>query len=314
MSKSITNANTGYGSAKVKALSVYQKISIFLTVIIVIGLWYLNYHYLHKDLGKDNVDDRGTFGDMFGAVNALFSGLAFAGIIWTILLQRNELRLQREDSRLNREEAIDQNKTLKQQRFENTFFNMLSLQNEIVKNLSDPRFSGRQVIEEATKDLFCFLAIENYNKQNGLKTLQPQPNVLRDTPLTFSNARSMLDLHYHDYFYDRYAGTFNHFFRHLYHIFKFIYFSDLTIGEKNFYATLTRAQLSQGELYLIAFNMLMPNYGKPNLLYLVKEYDILQNMDWTKVTPLAFKDLIKDELQKSTYSFSQEKPATRNIK
>lgn len=41
--------------------------------------------------------DRGTYGDMFGAVNSLFSGLAFAGIIYTILLQREELRLQREE-------------------------------------------------------------------------------------------------------------------------------------------------------------------------------------------------------------------------
>ncbi|MDR6554663.1 hypothetical protein [Paenibacillus qinlingensis] len=40
---------------------------------------------------------RGTFGDMFGAVNSLFSGLAFAGIIYTIYLQRKELTLQREE-------------------------------------------------------------------------------------------------------------------------------------------------------------------------------------------------------------------------
>src|SRR5690606_37607908 len=32
----------------------------------------------------DNWTDRGTFGDMFGAVNALFSGIALAGVIYTI--------------------------------------------------------------------------------------------------------------------------------------------------------------------------------------------------------------------------------------
>lgn len=41
--------------------------------------------------------DRGTFGDMFGALNALFAGLAFAGLIAAILLQRAELELQRLD-------------------------------------------------------------------------------------------------------------------------------------------------------------------------------------------------------------------------
>ena len=39
--------------------------------------------------------DRGNYGDMFSTVNSLFSGLALAGIILTILLQRNELSLQR---------------------------------------------------------------------------------------------------------------------------------------------------------------------------------------------------------------------------
>lgn len=44
-----------------------------------------------------NTTDRGTFGDMFGAVNALFSGLAFATLIYTVFLQRRELQLQREE-------------------------------------------------------------------------------------------------------------------------------------------------------------------------------------------------------------------------
>lgn len=48
--------------------------------------------------------DRGTFGDMFGAVNTLFSGLAFAGLIYAIYLQSIELSLQREELRLTREE------------------------------------------------------------------------------------------------------------------------------------------------------------------------------------------------------------------
>lgn len=47
---------------------------------------------------------RGTFGDSFGAINSLFSGLAFGGIIYTILLQRTELKLQREELKLTRKE------------------------------------------------------------------------------------------------------------------------------------------------------------------------------------------------------------------
>lgn len=46
--------------------------------------------------------ERGQFGDMFGAINCLFSGLAFAGVIYTIYLQRHELSLQRKELELTR--------------------------------------------------------------------------------------------------------------------------------------------------------------------------------------------------------------------
>ncbi len=37
-------------------------------------------------------EEAGSFGDMFGAINALFSGLAFAGVIYALILQDNETR------------------------------------------------------------------------------------------------------------------------------------------------------------------------------------------------------------------------------
>src|SRR4051812_21552608 len=50
-------------------------------------------------------ENLGTFGDMFGRLNTLFSGLAFAGIIVTILLQRTELALQRHELKAARQVA-----------------------------------------------------------------------------------------------------------------------------------------------------------------------------------------------------------------
>lgn len=47
---------------------------------------------------------RGQFGDVFGAANSLFSGLAFAGLIYAILLQREDLALQRTELELTRQE------------------------------------------------------------------------------------------------------------------------------------------------------------------------------------------------------------------
>lgn len=114
---------------------------IIIAIVGVIAMWGLSWWGINKFI--DEPTNQGTFGDMFGAVNALFSGLAFAGLIVTLLYQKEELKLQREELKETRNELNaqklefqEQNKTMKRQRFENTFFNMLSLQQEIVANLS----------------------------------------------------------------------------------------------------------------------------------------------------------------------------------
>ena len=48
---------------------------------------------------------RGQFGDTFGVTNALFSGLALAGLIGTIVLQQEQIEDQRRDSADIRAEA-----------------------------------------------------------------------------------------------------------------------------------------------------------------------------------------------------------------
>ena len=47
-----------------------------------------------------SLDKSGVLGDSFGALNALFSGIAFAGLIIAILYQREDLILQRNELRL----------------------------------------------------------------------------------------------------------------------------------------------------------------------------------------------------------------------
>jgi len=52
----------------------------------------------------------GTFGDTYGALNSLFSGLALAGVIVTILIQRAELKNQRLELSLQRNEMKETRK------------------------------------------------------------------------------------------------------------------------------------------------------------------------------------------------------------
>lgn len=69
------------------------KLYVFIFAVMV--LWWLSMFYI--DFRFLDSTEKGLFGDSFGAVNSLFSGLAFAGIIYTILLQRKELEYQRQE-------------------------------------------------------------------------------------------------------------------------------------------------------------------------------------------------------------------------
>ena len=58
---------------------------------IVFTLWLISW-WLVANLFCTPVD-RGLFGDMFGGVNALFSGLATAGVVFALILQRKEISI-----------------------------------------------------------------------------------------------------------------------------------------------------------------------------------------------------------------------------
>jgi hypothetical protein len=70
----------------------------------------------------------GEAGDMFGGITALFSGLAFAGLISTLLMQGRELQLQRSELELTREE-------FKVQRFESMLLALFRFFDDYVGSL-----------------------------------------------------------------------------------------------------------------------------------------------------------------------------------
>ena len=84
----------------------YFWLIVLLSILLVTSLWLYNYNYGYGL----TFEQRGIFGDMFGAVNAVFSGLAFAGIIISLYLQRIDLKNQFEEFR------TDQN--IKDKKFE----------------------------------------------------------------------------------------------------------------------------------------------------------------------------------------------------
>jgi hypothetical protein len=73
----------------------------FSICLLIIGIAVV-YFFCVKNIFSLN--QQGTFGDMYGALNAIFAGFAFAGIIITIIMQKEELMLTRKEMELTRKE------------------------------------------------------------------------------------------------------------------------------------------------------------------------------------------------------------------
>lgn len=82
---------------------------------------------------------RGQFGDMFGAINALFSGLALLGTIYAVILQQRELELQREELMQSRAELAAQNAILAEQLKASREAHEFEMQKE--RSLAEPQFT-----------------------------------------------------------------------------------------------------------------------------------------------------------------------------
>lgn len=88
----------------------FSMIGAFALITIV---WIASYFILTKYFGApENV---GAVGDQFGAVGSLFSGWAFIGVIWAILLQQADLQATLEEMKQTREAHEESVNTLREQ-------------------------------------------------------------------------------------------------------------------------------------------------------------------------------------------------------
>lgn len=219
--------------------------------------------YVSWPITLGNVDKAGVFGDSFGVLTALFSGLAFAGIIFTILLQREELKLQRKELTLTREELTRQHSTMKRQIFENTFFQMLRLHNDIVNAIDLKRITPGKV--ELTSGRDCFVVF--YNRIRSNYKDEKISNKSRPVEEIIETAYAK--------FWEQSQSDLGHYFRYLYTIFKFIKASE--IDNKRLYTNIVRAQLSDHELLVLFYNCLY-KFGVEKFKPLAEEFAIFDNM------------------------------------
>ncbi|EMI4304099.1 putative phage abortive infection protein [Vibrio vulnificus] len=244
-------------------------ISIVILVFSVIVTWY-QYPIWMQIIFENEVSEitnRALFGDSYGSLNTLFSGLAFAGIITSIFLQSQELRDTRAEIKGQKEEFELQTKAMNKQVFETTFFQLLQLHNEIVQSLQiDDGFGnnrkschGREVFRVLYKDKFVEQgASYEHSFQFGDDEI-------------FSE-----DINGHYLKFHRvYGHMVGHYFRNVYQILKYV--DKSTVEDKKFYSNLLRAQLSDYELGLLFYNCIS-DLGNSKFKVLVGKYSFFEHL------------------------------------
>lgn len=214
--------------------------------------------------------ERGTIGDMFGAVNSLFSGLAFAGLIYTIFLQKNELGLQRKELEFTRDELRGQketmqaqNKQLTLQAFEGTFFQMVRLHNELLNSIDLTSGGGDRAVK-VLSGTDCFASAWTqyrgyFKKGTGYENKEGR--------------KEQIEIAYGK-LWNFFEGEFGHYYRSLYNVIKFVHNSE--VKDKKLYTNIVRAQISAQELIIMLYNGIYHSDSK--FIPLIEEYALLKHI------------------------------------
>ncbi|MCP3951695.1 MAG: hypothetical protein GY697_05670 [Desulfobacterales bacterium] len=238
---------------------IVRALIIALAIVAVWGGSYLIINQVFPDLQSASF-----FGSSFGAIHALFSALALAGVILVILLQTRELALQRSELESTRMEIGKQteqfegqkvqfesqklqfelqNETLIQQRFENTFFHLLTLHHEIVGSIADRKTEKGEHIEIRGRAVFVDAYIPIKARYKSLQPESPENQEALEADIDLIRKQF-------SWFYRRFSPYFTNFFSTI----EFVDQNKIGYLEvKQFYINLLRAQLSGYELMFIYY-------------------------------------------------------------
>ncbi len=267
------------------------------------------------------IGDMGALGDFFGGIlNPTFSLIALFALLATIKIQSKALNISSEELKLTRNELSltrgeiakattaqqEQSQSIKIQNFENTFFNMLNLHNEIINNLilSHKEFSKRSV-PDTTRMSFKTIDIpQNYKigsfeidlddkgNYSGRKAHSKLLQILKQ----YIKEKDVEDFVIHEelynHFHNEYQDIIGHYFGTIYQILKFINDSheESKINNPNRYAYLFRSQFSKPELELLFYHG-FSEIGREKLLPLLSKFEFFEHLPYSKEIDNQYIDL-----------------------
>lgn len=232
--------------------------------------------WLSWPISTGSIDKAGVFGDSFGILTSLFSGLAFVGIVYTIFLQSHELELQRNELKETRKVLAEQSATAKHQNFESTFFQMLRLQNDIVNTIDISAKSPQGIV--VTKGRDCITIFYDRLRRSYNSTRSGSPSLDGIEVLTNS----------YDHFWNEHSSELTHYFRYAYTLLKFV--DESNVENKRLYTDIIKAQLSDQERFLIFYNSIQP-VRSGAFKSLLEKYGMMKSLPSTMFLDLSHAEM-----------------------
>lgn len=216
--------------------------------LIVICIWGSTYYFMPKIFPPDQFSaaPAGTAGDMFGGITALFSGLAFAGLVTTLFMQRRELELQRKELSQTRE-------VFQMQQFESTFFGLINLLSQHVQSIE----SGPEGNVQKGRDALVSFALSLPSPHQYIEGDRPW-----DPPTCEENSKPIREIvsEYEDTYRQSLEKDLGPYFRLIYNVLRHIEHTEFSKDEnenietKFKYSKILRAHLNSSEVKLLMFN------------------------------------------------------------
>ena len=282
-----------------------------LIALLVLAIWIANVLFSiffpwPKSLG------RAEFGDSLNVASSLCAALALIGVAYSIMLQREErdaLRdelLASKDISKRQEENIDaQNAAVRRQQFDNTFFQLFSAFNDIAMSMHVTikrqtkqvnllghvsGFGSIQDISASGRDAFTLL-VEDIEKRYEVTRFQKARAMAPDFPATSEDFEKLNKIERefprrhdesfreaYDEFFKAHGDDLGRYFRSLYTMLNFVWRSQLSFEDMNFYFKLIRSQLSRDESTMLAINS-MTKYSTAKFNGLVRVWGMAKNAD-----------------------------------
>ncbi|MEO0688566.1 MAG: putative phage abortive infection protein, partial [Cyanobacteria bacterium J06649_11] len=235
-----------------------------------------------------NSEKVGHLGDFVGGVIGAFWSLAGVILFYVALReQRVDIKINQEalenqikalnqqirEFELQRQELSDtkkifeeQSKTQKLVRFENTFFQLLNVHSQIVDGIDLRKKEAPTSVIATGRDCFG-----TFSRRLNQKIIDVRVEAERKGDEIGSLKKAYMD------FFEPEDADLGHYFRHLYHILKFVDQAEIEEDQKKRYTNFVRAQLSSHELILLYYNCLV-GYGVDKFKKFVEKYALLKQL------------------------------------